>query len=136
MQHLDLDIAVNFEKHLISGSAAWTIENKAKAAILHLDTDGLMIDSVTVDGKKVTHSLDPALPNLGSRLNIPVEAASHQVVIWYGTSSKATALQWLEPSQTLGKKQPFLYTNRNLSMPAPGSPVRMAPVSVSLTVPA
>lgn len=110
VQHLDLDIAVNFDKHLISGSAAWTIENKAKAATLHLDTDGLTIDSVTVDGKKVTHSLDPALPNLGSRLNIPVEAASRQVVIWYGTNSKATALQWLEPSQTLGKKQPFLYT--------------------------
>lgn len=110
VQHLDLDIAVNFEKHLISGNAAWTIENKAKAATLHLDTDGLTIDSVTVDGKKVTHSLDPALPNLGSRLNIPVEAASRQVIIWYGTNSKATALQWLEPSQTLGKKHPFLYT--------------------------
>lgn len=110
MQHLDLNIAVNFEKQLISGSATWTIDNKAKAGTLHLDTDGLTIDSVFVDGEKVTHSLDKKLPNLGSRLNIPVEKASRQVVIWYGTNSKATALQWLEPSQTLGKKQPFLYT--------------------------
>ncbi len=110
MQHLSLDVAVNFEQHQISGQAVWTIENPSKLPVLKLDTYGLTIDSVTVDGKKVPHTLDPTLPHLGNRLNIPVEAASRKVAIWYKTGSKATALQWLEPSQTLGRKHPFLYT--------------------------
>lgn len=110
LKHLYLDVAVDFSKHTISGLAAWTISNPAKAPVLHLDTDGLTIDSVLVDGKKTDFSLDAAVEILGSRLNIPVEAGSQQVNIWYKTGGKATALQWLEPSQTLGKQQPFLYT--------------------------
>lgn len=110
LQHLHLDITVDFNAHTISGLAAWTISNKSGATMLHLDTRGLAVDSVTVDGRKVDHSLDAAAPILGSRLNIPVEAGSRLVNIWYKTGSNATALQWLEPSQTLGKQHPFLYT--------------------------
>lgn len=110
LQHLHLDIRVDFQTHIISGLAAWTISNKTQATVLHLDTHELTIDSITVDGKKVNHHLDAAVPVLGSRLNIPVDAGSKTVNIWYKTAPNATALQWLEPSQTLGKKQPFLYT--------------------------
>jgi aminopeptidase N len=110
LQHLHLDIAVDFQSRTISGLAAWTIDNKSGKPVLHLDTRELVIDSVTVDGKKVAHSLDMAMPILGSRLNIPVEAGSRLVNIWYKTGKNATALQWLEPSQTLGKQHPFLYT--------------------------
>ncbi|RPE14235.1 M1 family peptidase [Chitinophaga lutea] len=109
-QHLDLDIRVDFAKHQISGLATWTVQNKSGASVLQLDTYDLTIDSVTVNGNKVSHSLDSAVANLGSRLNIPVDAGAKQVAIWYKTAPGATALQWLEPSQTLGKKHPFLYT--------------------------
>lgn len=101
---------MDFEQHRISGVATWTVENKARAAVLHLDTYELTIDSVTVNGKKVPHSLDAPSAQLGSRLNIPVGADAGQVAIWYKTSNKATALQWLEPAQTLGEKYPYLYT--------------------------
>lgn len=110
LQHLHLDIAVDFQSRTISGLAAWTIDNKSRGPVLHLDTRDLVIDSVTVDGKKVSHSLDAAVPILGSRLNIPVEADSRLVNVWYRTGKNAVALQWLEPSQTLGKQHPFLYT--------------------------
>ena len=32
------------------------------------------------------------------------------IVIHYSTSPKSTALQWLNPEQTEGKKHPFLFS--------------------------
>lgn len=110
LRHLDLNIRVDFEHRQISGVAAWQIANPQHIPVLKLDTYGLTIDSITVNGEKVQHSLDEAVPVLGSRLNIPVSDSAKLVSIWYKTSPGATALQWLEPSQTMGKKQPFLYT--------------------------
>ncbi|WP_343699885.1 M1 family metallopeptidase [Chitinophaga sp.] len=109
-QHLSLDIKVDFDKRQISGRATWAIQNKTGASTLHLDTYELAIDSVTVNGERKDFSLDTATAHLGSRLNIPVAANTKEVTIWYKTGDKATALQWLEPSQTLGRKHPFLYT--------------------------
>lgn len=110
MKHLFLDINVDLRGKQISGCATWDIENKAKAKTLKLDTYDLSIDSVKVDGAKVEYKLDAFVEHLGSALNIPVTDQSHEVSIWYKTGAKATALQWLTPQQTLGKKHPFLYT--------------------------
>ncbi|MBS1615085.1 MAG: M1 family metallopeptidase [Bacteroidetes bacterium] len=110
MNHLSLDIAVSFEKKQISGRADWSIENKTGAPELHLDDYGLHIDSVAVDGKKTSFSLDAPVPILGNRLRIPITTQSKLVSIWYATSDSARALQWLTPEQTASKKQPFLYT--------------------------
>lgn len=109
-QHLSLDVKVDFDKRQISGRASWTIQNKTGASTLHLDTHELTIDSITVNGEKKDFSLDTVTEHLGRRLNIPVAANTKEVTIWYKTGDKATALQWLEPSQTLGRKHPFLYT--------------------------
>lgn len=110
MKHLDLDIKVDFDKKQISGRAAWTIANDKKANTLRLDTYDLTIDSVTVDGQKAIHSLGSFVEHLGSALSIPINANAQKVDIYYHTGEKAIALQWLTPQQTLGKKQPFLYT--------------------------
>lgn len=110
VKHLDLDIAVDFAKKQIGGRATWDISNDKKASVLRLDTYDLTIDSVTADGKKVQHSIGAFVEHLGSALSIPITDQTKQISIWYHTGAKATALQWLEPQQTLGKKQPFLYT--------------------------
>jgi leukotriene-A4 hydrolase len=110
VKHLDLDINVDLIKKQISGHASWQIENSSKAKALRLDTYDLSIDSVSVDGNKTAFIIDPFVEHLGSRLNIPIAENSTNVVIWYKTGEKATALQWLTPQQTLGKKQLFLYT--------------------------
>ncbi|OJW85212.1 MAG: hypothetical protein BGO69_06225 [Bacteroidetes bacterium 46-16] len=109
-EHLDLDIKVDFDAKTISGKATWTIDNKEKVNTLELDTYDLSIDSVLVDGKQVSFSLDSMIQYLGSRLNIPINAESREVTIYYKTGKNARALQWLDPQQTLGKKHPFLYT--------------------------
>lgn len=110
MQHVDLDIKVDFSNKKITGKAAWSIDNKGKVNTLILDTYDLTIDSILVDGSKVVHALDAAKPFLGSALRIPVTENSKSVVVYYSTGANATALQWLQPQQTHDKKHPFLYT--------------------------
>ncbi len=110
MKHLDLDIVVSFDNKQISGCATWQINNKLNVKTLRLDTYDLTIDSVNVDGRKVGYQLGEFVTHQGKALNIPVEQASKQVVIYYHTGKDARALQWLEPEQTSAKKQPFLYT--------------------------
>ncbi len=110
MKHLDLDINVDLTGKQISGNATWQIENKGKIKTLKLDTYDLTIDSVKVDGNKVEYKLDAFVEHLGSALNIPISENSTNVIIYYKSGAKATALQWLTPQQTLGKKHPFLYT--------------------------
>jgi aminopeptidase N len=110
MQHLSLDIAVSFEQRRITGRADWTIDNKNKVPELHLDDNGLRIDSVAADGQKGTFSISAPTPFLGTRLNIPIKPETKKVSIWYATTDSARALQWLTPAQTMSKTHPFLYT--------------------------
>ncbi len=133
--HLDLDIRVDFTAHRIEGSASWHFTNPDNLSVLRLDTDGLTIDSVTSNGRKVPHTLDSAVAFLGSRLNVPVEKGDTLVRIWYKTAAQATALQWLEPAQTLGKKQPFLYTQSEPTYARTGSPAPTVPASAFRTPP-
>ncbi|HRO42168.1 MAG TPA: M1 family metallopeptidase [Flavipsychrobacter sp.] len=110
VKHLDLDIHVNFDQKQISGSAIWTIENVNKKDTLKLDTHDLTIDSVVLDGQKTGFSLGNMVEHLGSVLSLPIKENSNKVAIYYKTGKNPRALQWLTPQQTLGKTQPFLYT--------------------------
>lgn len=110
LQHLYLDINVDFDKKQIAGSANWTIDNKSKQKELRLDTYDLSIDSVLADGKKVNHTLDSTKDYMGGALHIPIEENTKSVTVYYKTGKNADALQWLQPQQTNSKKHPFLYT--------------------------
>jgi leukotriene-A4 hydrolase len=110
MQHLDLNIAVDFDHKQISGAATWTIDNKSRAKDLRLDTYDLTIDSVLVDGHKSPYHLDNAIKFLGSALHIAIGDNSKQVTVWYHTGQNARALQWLTPEQTHDKIHPYLFT--------------------------
>ncbi len=110
MQHVNLNIKVDMEQKQISGLATWTIDNTMKVKVLKMDTYDLTIDSVHVDDKPVSFSLDARIQFLGSALRIPIAANSREVKVWYKTGKDARALQWLDPQQTLDKKSPFLYT--------------------------
>lgn len=112
VNHLNLDIAVNFEKRKISGKAQWFFEFKdTQATEIIFDGYDLNIDSViNSKNEKITFSLGKKNPILGSALKIPIQKNDSSVTIYYSTNDNATALQWLTPLQTFGKEQPFLYT--------------------------
>ncbi len=111
-KHVNLDLTVDFSKQQISGKAIWTIDNISKGNEIIFDDNSLVIDSITIDTnrKPVEFKLDKADSILGQALHVPIESTTKQVTIYYHTTSGATALQWLTPPQTAGKKLPFLFS--------------------------
>lgn len=110
MKHLFLDLEINLQAKSLVGWAIWDIDNSKSISTLRLDNNNLKIDSVLVDGKNSSFSLGEKQEHLGAALIIPIEKTTKKVAIKYAASEGATALQWLEASQTTGKKHPFLYT--------------------------
>jgi len=78
---------------------------------LDLDTRDLAITGVRDDaGRELAFTLHPAEPYLGARLEIEIAQATRELSIRYTTSPNASALQWLEPAQTRGGIQPYLFS--------------------------
>jgi aminopeptidase N len=113
---LDLDLTADFTKKTLSGTAALAFERRdPEATEVVLDTRDLAIEKVetaTLSGPWMpsTHRLDAATPAFGSALHIAMPADAVRVRVTYSTSPTARGLQWLAPSQTAGKKQPFLFS--------------------------
>jgi len=110
MKHLSLDLEIDLKTKKLGGWAIWDIDNRKSISTLRLDNNNLKIDSVLVDGKHSSFSFGDKQEHLGAALLIPIEKTTKKVAIKYAASQDATALQWLEASQTTGKKFPFLYT--------------------------
>jgi leukotriene-A4 hydrolase len=110
VEHLVLDLSVDFAKKQLSGTAEVRFRNVSGTKTLVLDTNGLTIRRVLLlpGGMEAKYDLRSADPVFGSPLRIAIEPATTAVSIEYSSSPGAKALQWLEPSMTAGKKHPFL----------------------------
>jgi len=111
IQHLHLDLKVNFETQRLTGSAELTLRRRAGAEKLYLDTNGLDIFGVTSSaGNDLKWTLGERHAKLGQPLIIALPAAGEKVIISYASRPSAKAVQWLTPEQTTDKQQPFLFT--------------------------
>jgi leukotriene A-4 hydrolase/aminopeptidase len=115
-KHLVLDLTADFGAKTLSGTAELRFDRRnPNASEVVLDTRDLTIQKVeTASGSgawmAATHRLDAASPAFGSALHIPMPPGADRVRVTYSTSPSARGLQWLAPSQTAGKKQPFLFS--------------------------
>ncbi len=109
VNHLDLNLTVDFEKQQLSGTATWQLQAEHGETII-FDTYDLTINSVLVDGKEAKFSLGTKNEILGQPLKIAIAKTAKTIAINYSTTPGARALQWLAPEQTSGKKLPFLFT--------------------------
>ncbi|HZI64410.1 MAG TPA: M1 family metallopeptidase [Thermoanaerobaculia bacterium] len=111
VKHLDLDLTVDFAAQKLTGRAVLTLDRKREASELVLDTNGLDIQRVRLDGaREATFQLGDEVPFLGRALTIALEPTTARVEIDYSSRPGAGALQWLTPAQTAGKRHPFLFT--------------------------
>ncbi|MCB1007443.1 MAG: leukotriene A4 hydrolase C-terminal domain-containing protein [Acidobacteria bacterium] len=109
--HFDLDLVVDFEAHRLAGSVELTLDHRAPADRLWLDTRGLEIEAVELEnGTPASFELGPEDALLGRALAIPIARATRKVTVRYRTSPAAAGLLWLEPRQTAGGRHPFLFS--------------------------
>jgi aminopeptidase N len=106
VRHVEMDLAVDFENKKLRGAAALALEPAGRRLIL--DTRNLTIQRV--NGSASAFRLGEAVKHLGAPLEIELAAGTRSVLIEYETSPEASALQWLQPAQTAGKRHPFLFT--------------------------
>lgn len=113
-KHLHLDLDIQFENKSIYGVARHEmINNGTDTAIF--DIKNIDIQKVTI-GKNKEEETDYFVGNwdkdsiMGRPLHVSIKNDTKYVNIYYKTTEKSAALQWLDPEQTTGKKYPYLFT--------------------------
>ncbi|KAJ3303013.1 Leukotriene A-4 hydrolase [Kappamyces sp. JEL0829] len=146
IRHSHLVWTADFTQKVLRGSVRHQLVAVGPASTLVLDTKGLKIVSV---GDAAGNSLEyvlgepdkcfgtPMIIQLGTKL---AEGASFVVEIAYETTGDCTAIQWLEPSQTVGKVHPYLFTqcqaiHARSIVPCQDTPGVKITYSASVTVP-
>ncbi|MCB9879556.1 MAG: M1 family metallopeptidase [Planctomycetes bacterium] len=110
--HLALDLTLDFDAKVASGSVTHTLDRRDPAAPLVLDTNQLTIEGVADQrGEALPWTCPEAADEfLGRPLTVALRPDTTTVTIGYRTSPLAEAMQWLAPEQTNGKQAPFLFT--------------------------
>jgi len=126
ISHLDLDINVDFNKKEINGKAHYIIKNNA-ASVIVLDTKFLVIEQVQSDGKDTTFTLGEFDELLGQPLIIDIKEDTKTITVFYKTTDKTEALQWLNPQQTADKTHPFLFTQGQAILTRTWIPIQDSP---------
>ncbi len=115
-KHINLNWIIDFEAKKISGCASLSfVKLVAEVREVLLDAIALQVDGVTL----ATHGIELPFEYLESGgkfggkliIKIPAETPTEFTLnINYVTTSGCTALQWLNPEQTIGKQYPYLFS--------------------------
>ena len=116
-RHFDLDLEVDFERRELRGTVTLDVERlDPRATELVLDTRDLRVTRVETTAGPDTRfeptafEFGPRHEVLGSALRIAMPVDARRVRVHYASSPGASGLQWLDPAQTAGRRQPFLYS--------------------------
>lgn len=109
--NLSLELDVDFQNRKLCGTATWDYVATDSAKFIYFDVLNLKIEAVYNEmNGPIAYDLGPYDPILGQTMKVGIGGHPKQINIKYCTTDSSHALQWLEPSQTAGKKVPFLYT--------------------------
>ena len=139
--HVALDLRADFAAKTMSGTAALDVLAARNAREIVLDVDDLAIRSVTdARGKALRYALGADDPELGQALTVQLNGA-RRIIVTYSTKPGATALQWLAPELTSGKRKPYLFSqgqpiNNRSWIPTQDSPGIRQTWEATITVPA
>jgi leukotriene-A4 hydrolase len=115
--HLALDLRADFARQTLNGYVDLHFDRiNPQAAQLVLDTRDLSISRVELLSNKpqaLKFAMSERNATYGSALTVTLPASierAFKLRVHYKTSPNASGLQWLSPSQTAGKRQPFMYS--------------------------
>jgi len=138
--HIDLDLTADFAAHVMRGTASLDILAKPGAKEIVLDDNGLVIARITdAAGHPLAWSVGANDDYKGAPLTVRIGAA-RRIIVTYRSSPDASALGWLAPSLTAGKKKPYLYSqgesiNNRSWIPTQDSPGIRQSWTAKITVP-
>lgn len=164
-EHIDIRWTIDFVKKILSGHVILTMkkmDSSGNSNKIILDGKSLKISSVKLVSGSSTSSADKDEKTVNNTMELPftynlnasqfgdsleitldsnlMDKSRISLKIEYETSPDASAIQWLEPEQTLGKKHPYLFTQceaihaRSL-MPCQDSPAIKAPYKAHVSCP-
>lgn len=111
VRHASLDLDIHFAKKQLEGSVRLDLDRRDSAAPVVLDAHGLVIQRITgTDQTERNYELSAEDPLLGSALTVALAPGDTSIRIFYHTTEKSDALQWLDPAQTAGGRMPFLFS--------------------------
>ncbi|KAG7715169.1 hypothetical protein KL933_003106 [Ogataea haglerorum] len=108
-----LDLKVKFYDKILDGSVIYIMKPLVDTKVLVLDTAHLKIKNVRINDAIQSFELKPTDGPLGVPLYVSYDFRAgdgFKLEISYETTKNGTALQWLEPPQTDGKKLPYLFS--------------------------
>jgi leukotriene A-4 hydrolase/aminopeptidase len=105
-----MNLTIDFEARVVRGRVRLELERPTQGP-LDLDTRDLEIQRVEdSQARPMAWSLGEPDPILGRRLRLQLPEGTDSLEIHYSTSPGASALQWLQPSQTAGGRHPYLFS--------------------------
>ncbi|WP_443748718.1 M1 family metallopeptidase [Asticcacaulis solisilvae] len=141
VRNVDLDLTADFQARQLKGTATLKLESKANAKQVVLDVKDLGIEKVTdPSGAPLKYALGKVDAMMGQPLTVELPQGAQTIVVHYHTQKGGTALQWLDPQQTAGKRKPFLFSqgeeiNTRTWIPTQDSPAIRQTYSARITVP-
>ena len=130
---LHLDLKADFARKTLDGYAELSLNWIDKSArTLVLDTRDLKIARVQLqrpDGNWAPASfmLDKPVEKKGRALRIALQTQPEKIRIYYRTAPGASALQWMNPEQTLSGKRPFMFSQSETIDARSWAPVQDTP---------
>jgi len=144
--HVHLDLEIDFEKKVLTGSALLTLEKiDTQAGVVILDGRKLIIHGIKEEATGDVLEYEYGSPSgFGEKLEIKLPTSIStdlKIRVSYTTSPESSALQWLSPAQTAGKKHPYLFSqceaiHARSMLPCQDTPSVKATYSASITAPA
>jgi aminopeptidase N len=109
--HSHLNLKVDFDLKRLKGSVTHHLPDNRTVDVLVLDTKYLNVDSIQdQDANHLTYHFGDYDDLFGQPLSVQLKESTSKVKIFYNTTEKSEALDWLVPNQTAGKNYPFMYT--------------------------
>jgi hypothetical protein len=132
-KHVHLDLDVNFENKTIYGVARHEIVNRGTDTAI-FDIKHLEIQKVTLgrgNEKETSYMIGKWDKDsiLGQPLLISIKPGTKYINIYYETTEKTEAIDWLAPNLTEGEDLPFMYTQGQAILTRTWIPIQDSPTN-------
>lgn len=128
VRHVGIALAVDFARRVLEGVATLELEVADGVTEVVLDTRRLAIRSVADGtGAPLAYRLAEEDALLGAALTVTLPRGVTKIAVAYATAPDAEALQWLDPGQTAGGAQPFLFTQGHAIQSRSWLPIQDSP---------